>query len=401
VTIPSLQLRGPAIDRSLPYADSDLIDVLALLSEGERERYAEVRDFCQTVVRPVALDHWRRGEFPFELFEGFAELGLIGSSLPCSSHLLDGLVTLELARADTSAAIFIVVHSDLFVSAIEMLGSDAQRASLLPDLLALRTTGAFALTEPDHGSDISRNMQTTATRDGDEWVISGSKRWIGNGTFADYVLVWARDTADGQIKGFLVESSRPGLSATLIDDKIAVRSVQNADIELDAVRIPFDNWLPGTRSFRDTEILLMNSRMLVAWQAVGQQFAALDVARRYANERVSFGRRIAANQLVQEQLVRMLGNATMSLSLMVQLARAQDDGTATLDQAALAKAMCTLRMRETVALGRSILGGNGISMEYEMAKIFADAEAIYTYEGSYEVNALIVGRAITGISAFG
>jgi glutaryl-CoA dehydrogenase len=244
-------------------------------------------------------------------------------------------------------------------------------------------------------------MTTTATRVGDEWVIDGAKRWIGGATVVDYVLVWARDTADGQIKGFIVETDRPGFRATVIENKISARIVQNADIVLDHVRVPAENWLPGTASFSDTNILLRNSRVWVAWETVGQQFAAFDVARAYALERYEFGKPIASFQLIQEQLVRMLGNATMSLSLMIQLARLQESGRLSMDQVALAKGQSSTRMRETVALGRSILGGNGIVTDFEAAKIFADAEAIYTYEGTYEVNALIVGRAVTGISAFG
>jgi glutaryl-CoA dehydrogenase len=391
---------NPIMD-DIPYADADLLGVLQLLSPEERERFDGLRAFFRAEVAPAATGFWKAGESPLPLLPRFAAQNMTGVGLPHASPLLHGLAIAELARADLSTSILFAVHNELFVGAIELLGSDAHRAELLPDLLALRRIGAFALTEPEHGSDISRSMTTTATRDDDGWVIRGSKRWIGNATFADYVVVWARDTADGEIKGFLVETDRPGFRATLIDDKIAVRAVQNADVEFDDVRIPFENWLPGTGGFRDTNVLLLNSRVLVGWQAVGLQLAAFDVARAYALERTTFGRPIAGYQLVQEQLVRMLGNATMSLGLMVQLARMQDEGSITMDQAAMAKAMCTLRMRETVALGRAMMAGNGISLAYEMAKIFADAEAVYTYEGTYEMNALIVGRAITGLSAFG
>ena len=385
----------------IPYPEADFLGVLDTLSTEERARFETLRRFFQDEVRPDSVDFWRRGEFPFHLIPEFAKLPMAGVGMEPASYLLRGLLISEITRADLSTGILFGVHNELFMGAIDLLGSDVQRSSLMPDLASLKKIGAFALTEPDHGSDISRSIQTTATRDGDEWVIRGEKRWIGNATFADYILVWARDTADKEIKGFLVETTRPGFRATLIDDKIAARSVQNADLVFDDVRIPFDNWLPGTTSFTRTNQLLLNSRVLVGWQATGLQLAAFDVARAYVLERQAFGRPVASFQLVQEQLVRMLGNATMSLSLMVQLARMQEEGTITMDQAAMAKAMCTLRMRETVALGRAMLAGNGISMSYEMAKIFSDAEAIYTYEGTYEINALIVGRAITGISAFG
>ena len=385
---------------AVPYPDGDLLFVHDLLTPEESERLTSLRRLFQERVRPIAVDYWNRAEFPHELVPILAEQNLVGLGLRQGSHLLTGLVQLELTRADTSVGTFFGVHNELFTAAIQSLGSDEQRERLLPELLALRSIGGFALTEPEDGSDISREMTTTARREGDEWVIDGRKRWIGNASFADFVLVWARDTDDGQIKGFIVETDRPGFSATVIEDKISVRIVQNADIVLDSVRIPFGNWLPGTRSFADTNMLLRNSRIWVAWQAVGQQFAAFDVARAYVLGRQQFGRPLAGYQLIQEQLSRMIANASASLSLMIQMARLQESDRLTMDHAALAKASCTLRMRETVALGRSLLGGNGIATEFEMAKIFADAEAIYTYEGTYEVNALIVGRAVTGISAF-
>jgi glutaryl-CoA dehydrogenase len=382
---------------TVPYPEADLLILKDLLTEEEQERLASARSFFQSEVRPIAVEYWNRAEFPFALLPKLAaQLGGRGPT----SHLLSGLIQMELTRADTSISTFYGVHHELFTTAIEQLGSDAHREELLPGLLSLKKIGAFALTEPQHGSDISRHMKTTATKEGDEWVLNGSKRWIGNGTFADFVLIWARDTEDGQIKGFVVEKEREGFRAAPITNKISVRIVQNADITLRNVRIPAANWLPGTGTFRDTNTLLMNSRVWVSWQSVGQQFAAFDVARAYALEREQFGRPVASFQLIQDQLVRILGNATLSLSLMIQLARLQESGRMSMDHAALAKATCTERMRESVALGRSILGGNGISTEFEMAKIFADAEAIYSYEGSQQINTLLVGRAVTGYSAF-
>src|SRR5665647_2012903 len=327
-----------------PYPDADLIFVADLLSVGEQERLAAARAFFRSEVRSIAVEYWNRAEFPFCLLPKLAEQNLSGIGEGRTGHLLNGLLQMELTRADTSVSTFFGVHHELFATAIDTLGSDEQRATLLPGLLALTKIGAFALTEPGHGSDISREMETTATRDGDEWVLNGEKRWIGNGAMADYVLVWARDTADQQIKGFIVEKERAGFTATSIENKIAVRIVQNADLAFDNVRIPFANWLPGTRSFRDTNVLLRNSRVWVAWQAVGQQLAAFDVARAYAMQRRQFGKPLASFQLVQAQLARMIGNATLSLSLMVQLARLQETGRLTMDQAALAKASCTSLM---------------------------------------------------------
>ena len=234
---------------------------------------------------------------------------------------------------------------------------------------------------------------------GDCWVLNGAKRWIGNGTFCDYMLVWARDEADGAVRGFIVDAGLPGVSRRRIENKIALRTVQNADILFEDVRIPEADRFAGISSFEDTNELLRGSRIMVAWQAVGQQLAAFDVARQYAVEREQFGRPLAKFQLIQQQLVSMLGNAVASMGMMARIAQLQDGGGADMAQVALAKSYTSARMRETVAAGRSLLGGNGIVTDYRMAKIFADAEAIYTYEGSYEINTLIVGRAITGISA--
>lgn len=386
--------------RSAWSSSADILGVSDILHRDERIRLEELREFFQTRVRPVALQHWSAGTFPFELLPELANIGLVGTLSETGNHLFSGLVQLEFTRADTSVSTFFGVHNELFTSAIQLLGSAEQKRTYLPDLLAMRSVGAFALTEPEHGSDISRLMQTTAERRGDEWILNGAKRWIGNGTFADFVLVWARDVADQQIKGFVVEKDRAGFTTRRIANKTAVRSVQNADIVLDNVHLPFDKWLPGTTNFAATNGLLLNSRVWVAWQAVGQQFAAVDVARDYVLCRHQFRKPLAANQLVQATVVRMLENTSLSLGLMVQIARMQTSGTLTMDQAALAKSTCTRYMRETVALGRPLLGSNGITVESEMAKIFADAEAIYSYEGTYEMNSLIVGRALTGYSTF-
>lgn len=389
-----------SIDPAALLTQADILDVAGSLDPDERALYESLHAYFQTAIRPSAIEYWKRGEFPSELIDGLAQQNLVGISAGAKSHLLVGLVQMALARADLSVSTSFGVHHELFVSAVRTLGSEEQQARLLPDLLTLKKVGAFALTEPLHGSDISRTMECTARCDGDEWVLTGEKRWIGNATFSDYVLVWARDAADRQIKGFIVERGMLGFTSTRIGSKISARAVQNADLTFDDVRLPEANRLAKSQSFRDTNDLLCNSRAWVAWQAVGLQFAAFDVARRYALDRLQFGRPNAASQIVQEQLARMLGNATMSLAAMVQIARVQDEGKLQMKQAAMVKAMCSLRMRETVALGRAMLGGNGILADYEMAKIFADAEAIFSYEGSYEMNSLIVGRSITGIAAF-
>ena len=379
---------------------ADFFSYQDLLTPEEQQLVAEAREAFERYVRPVVAEHWNNATFPFEIIPVLTALNLVDLCARGNNFLLHGFMTLELSRVDASISTFVGVHSGLFAAAIAQLGTDDQRERYLADAISLRKIGAFALTEPEHGSDVSRNMETTATRTGASWTLNGVKRWIGSGTFAANVLVWARDTADDQIKGFIVGSALEGFTAEKIENKIALRIVQNATITLDNVVVAERDRLPGATSFRDTNRLLTNSRVWVGWQTVGLQFAAYDCALRYALERRQFGKPIASFQLVQEKLVRILENATTSLGTMVRIAQLQQAGTLRPEHAAMAKASASARMRESVALGRSVLGGNGISTDFGMARVFADAEALFTYEGSYEINTLVVGRAITGISAF-
>ncbi|MFC9352716.1 acyl-CoA dehydrogenase family protein [Arthrobacter sp. NPDC057013] len=401
----------PAVD-ILPTAD--FFGYESLLSAAEQRKLNELREFLAAEIAPFAGDWWNRAEFPAHILPKLAALELSTPAQRGYSHLFAGLVIAEMTRVDTSIATFFMVHHDLFVESLYRFGSEDQRRRYLADASNLRTTGAFALTEPEHGSDVAGGMQTRARRisgvtgeaddAGDCWVLNGAKRWIGNGTFCDYMLVWARDESDGAVRGFIVDASLPGVSRSRIENKIALRTVQNADIVFEDVRVAEADRFAGIGSFEDTNELLRGSRIMVAWQAVGQQLAAFDVARQYAVERQQFGRPLARFQLIQQQLVSMLGNAVASMGMMVRIAQLQaqaglQDQGAGMAQVALAKSHTSARMRETVAMGRSILGGNGIVTDYRMAKIFADAEAIFTYEGSFEINTLIVGRAVTGVSA--
>lgn len=389
---------------SLPTAD--FFGFESLLSDRERRKLEELRKFLAAEIAPFATEWWNNAEFPAHILPKLAALELSAPAQRGYSHLFAGLVIAEITRVDTSIATFFLVHHDLFVESLYGFGSDEQKARLLDDAASLRTTGAFALTEPEHGSDVAGGMETRARRvpggaddGGDCWILNGAKRWIGNGTFCDYMLVWARDEADGAIRGFIVDAALPGVSRSRIENKIALRTVQNADIVFRDVRVAETDRFAGISSFEDTNELLRGSRIMVAWQAVGQQLAAFDVARQHAVERQQFGRPLAKFQLIQQQLVTMLGNAVASMGMMVRIAQLQQNGAADMAQVALAKSYTSARMRETVAMGRSILGGNGIVSDFRMAKIFADAEAIYTYEGSFEINTLIVGRAVTGVSA--
>jgi glutaryl-CoA dehydrogenase len=389
-----------ASEATLPFPDADLMYIVDLLPGPEKERYLKIREFLQASVRQASIDYWNREEFPFGLLAEMGKHGLGGLQTDGSSKLFKGLMYVEVARADVSLSALVGIHNELIVGMIHELGSTEQQDRWLPGLTSFSRLGAFALTEPDHGSDIAGGLATSARLEDGEWVINGQKRWIGAGTIADFALVWARDDADGQIKGFIVETDRPGYSATKISNKIGLRIMQNADLVLDNVRIPQSNMLPGATDFSKANDLLRDSRAWVGWQGAGIQLAAFDVARSYSLNRKQFGKELARFQLIQQQLAEILGNASAALALMAQLARIQEDGKLEMVQAAMAKSTCTRLARASVAMGRSILGGNGISTDFEMGKLFGDAEILYTYEGSYEINSLIVGRGVTGMSAF-
>lgn len=379
------------------------LDVLGLadrLPAEERERLLQIREHLQSVVRPQVIEYWNEEEFAFDLLPGLAELGLGRLQVDGTSRLFKGLVYAEVTRADVSLSALVGIHNELIVGMIHELGSEAQKEQWLPRLERFEAIGAFALTEPEHGSDIAGGLETTAERDGEEWVITGAKRWIGAGTIADVALVWARDTSDGEVKGFLVETDRPGYRATKIRNKTGLRIMQNADIELDAVRIPAENLLPGATDFSQANELLKDSRAWVGWQGAGIQLAAFEIARDYALTRQQFGRPLAKFQLIQDGLAEMLGNASASLAMMGEIARLQERGELEMPQAAMVKATTTRLARSTVAIARNALGGNGICSEFEAAKVFNDAEVLYTYEGTYQINQLIVGRAVTGMGAF-
>ncbi|WP_250037959.1 acyl-CoA dehydrogenase family protein [Paractinoplanes maris] len=376
----------------------DLYAFQDLLSEDEAAVVERVRAFLDEEVVPIANDCWQRADFPTPLIKKYADLGIAGRE--GSSSLLNGWLALEMARADASMATFYGVHAGLAMGSITMCGSPEQRERWLPAMTAFDQVGAFALTEPTGGSDVAAGLRTTARREGDEWVLDGEKRWIGNATFADLIVVWARDETDNQVKGFVVRGDAPGFEATKIENKIALRTVQNADIRLTGVRVPEADRLQNANTFKDTAKVLRQTRSGVAWEAVGVMLAAYEIALNYSKEREQFGRPIAKFQLVQDLLVRMLGHVTGSLGMCVRLAQLQDAGQYRDEHSALAKAYCTTRMREVVGWARELLAGNGIVLDYNIGRFVADAEALYSYEGTREINTLIVGRAITGESAF-
>lgn len=383
-----------------PYPDADVLDAISLLPNDERRQLLTVRQHLQDHVRKQVIDYWNREEFPFDMLPALAKLGLGELAVSQQSWLYRGLVYAEVARVDASLCALVGIHNELIVGMVEQLGSEAQRTQWLSKLRNFEALGCFAMTEPDHGSDVAGGMQTTATRTDAGWIINGEKRWIGGGTFADFALVWARDTETDEVKGFLVRMDLPGVSAEKIVDKIGLRVMQNADIVFENVEISAADILPGAAEFSAANEMLRNSRVWVGWQAYGAQLHAFDVARDYALDRKQFGKPLAKFQLVQQDLAEMISNAMASFGLMSHVARFQEERRVEMVHAAMAKSTGSRMLRDSAARARNILGGNGIVSTYEAAKIFTDAEVVHTYEGTYEINSLIVARAITGMSSF-
>lgn len=376
----------------------------SLLTPKEREVRDRVREFVNREVIPIITPYWERGEFPFEIIPKMAALNICGGTIdgygcPGMSAVAAGLVGMELSRGDGSISTFYGVTSGLAMTSIYLCGSDEQKEEWLPALARLEKIGAFALTEPYIGSDAS-HIQTTARLEGDTYILNGAKRWIGNATFADVTIVWAQDDQTGQVSGFLVEKGTPGFNATKMTGKLSLRALENADIKLENCAIPAKNKLAKARTFRDTAAVLKATRYGVAWGALGHAMAAYDIALQYALERQQFGRPIAGFQMIQEKLVKMLSEIVQMQLLTWRLSVLADQGTMTDGQAALAKVNNAAKARQVVALGREILGGNGILLENQIARHFADMEAVYTYEGTNEINTLVVGREITGLQAF-
>jgi len=393
------------VPKALPQANGDFYSINATLSEEDQALLRRVRDFLEAEVTPIINQYWTREEFPHQIIPKLAEFGIAGLAYhgygcPGKSTVLDGLLAMEIARVDSSIATFFGVHGGLAMGSIYLCGSEEQKQQWLPAMARLEKIGAFGLTEPEVGSGTSGGLTTTARRDGDTWILNGQKKWIGNATFSDVTVIWARDLEDNQVKGFLVEKGTPGFKPEKLKNKIALRVVQNALITLEDCRVPEANRLQKANSFRDTAAVLRMTRAGVAWMAVGCARGAYELALTYAQERQQFGRPIGRFQLVQDLLVRMLGNITACECMVLRLSQMQDAGIMRDEHASLAKAFCTVKMRESVGYARELLGGNGILLDHQVGRFVADAEAIYSYEGTREMNTLIVGRAITGFSAF-
>jgi len=392
--------------KPLPAPNSDFYDLVDTLKPEELALVKQVRAFMEAKVAPIINKYWADDAFPFELIPAFKELnigglGLEGYGCRGGSQKLFGFVMMELARIDPSFSTFFGVHDGLAMGSIYLDGSEEQKRRWLPQMARLEKIGCFGLTEPLVGSGAAGGLTTTAKREGDTWVLNGEKRWIGNAPWCDLSIIWARDLADNQVKGFIVENkTTPGFSVEKIEHKIALKVVQNGHITLEDCRVPEANRLQAGNSFRDTARVLRMTRFMVGWMATGCQMGAFEHAVKYSQERLQFGKPIGSFQLMQDLLAKMLANITACQCMLLRLADLDDEGKLTDQHAALSKGFCTARSRETVAWARELFGGNGIVADYNVARFFADAEALYSYEGTFQMQNLIVGKAITGFSAF-
>lgn len=389
-----------------PPINSDFYDIQGLLPEADRKLLADVRQFMLTEVAPIANEYWLKAEFPFHLIKGLKKLNIAGLTFDQSvggqgrSNLLEGIIGEEIARTDTSICTFWGVHCGLAMNSIDLCGSDEQRQKFLPPMMALDKIGAFGLTEPEVGSAASMGLKTTCKRNGDTWTISGQKKWIGNATFADYIVLWAKDADDHQVKGFILDRETPGLTTEKIEDKMSLRTVQNALITLKDCKVSEERRLQKANSFKDTALVLRKTRVGVAWQAVGCAKGAYENTLAYTMKREQFGRPIAGFQMTQDMLAQMLSQITAMQSMVARLSQLQDLGKLSDEQASLAKIFCTVSCRQITSMSRELMGGNGILLSHNVARFLADAEALYSYEGTKQINSLVVGRAITGMSAF-
>lgn len=374
-----------------------------MLTEEERSVRDKVRAFCDKEVIPIINDYWERAEFPFELVPKIAALNIAGNDIqgygcPGMSAVASGLIMLEMARGDASVCTFFGVHSGLAMHSISMLGSEEQKQRWLPAMARIEKIGAFGLTEPNHGSDAVA-LETRAQRDGNEYIINGAKRWIGNASFADVTVIWARDD-EGNVGGFLVEKGTPGFETKVMTGKVSKRAVWQADIMLTDVRVPAENRLALSRSFKDTALVLTATRSGVAWEAVGHAIAAYEIALTYAKERIQFDKPLISFQIIQNKLATMLASVTTMQLLCLRLGQLQEENRMTASMASMAKMNNARLAREVVADAREMLGGNGILLDYHIARHHADIEAVFTYEGTDTIQSLIVGREITGRQAF-
>ena len=394
-----------------PIADPapvDLLDLDARLPEEALLARRSVARFVDERFLPVVRDHFRAGTFPLDLVPEMAALGLFGMNLTghgCAGlgNVAYGACMQELERGDSGLRSFASVQGALCMYPIHAFGSEAQKARWLPAMARGEAIGCFGLTEPDAGSDPA-GMRTRARRDGDDWVLSGAKAWITNGTLADVALVWAK-TGDGDarsVRGFLVERGTPGLEAREVTGKLSLRASVTADLFLDEVRVPAEAVLPGTEGagLRAPLACLTKARYGIAWGAVGSAVACFEAARRHARERIQFGRPIGSFQLVQEKLVEIWQGIVLGQLLALRLGELADEGRLGHLPVSLGKRANVRMARDAARVAREILGAGGIVDDHPVMRHMVNLESVYTYEGTHDVHTLALGRAATGLDAF-
>lgn len=385
--------------------NGDFYDLREKLEPDELAILKNVEEVMKNEIHPIVTDAWLKGEFPMQIIDVFKKLNICGLSFngyggQGRRNLLEGMIGEAISNVDVSTCTFFGVHSQLAMGSIYLCGSEEQKQKFLPPMQKLDLIGAFGLTEPNVGSAAALGLETTCRREGEEWIINGEKKWIGNATFADIIILWAKDVDSGQVKGFIVDRLTEGLTTEKIEDKMALRIVQNALIHLKDVRVPEERRLQKAETFKDTGNVLRMTRAGVAWQAVGCARGAFENTLRYTMERRQFDRPIAGFQMVQDMLAQMQSIVTAMQCTVTQLSELQDRGLLTDERASLAKVFCTVSCRQVTSMARELMGGNGILLSNQVARFLADAEALYSYEGTKQINSLILGRALTGWSAF-
>ncbi|MEB7779910.1 acyl-CoA dehydrogenase family protein [Mammaliicoccus fleurettii] len=386
----------------------DILNISKDLTEGEVKFLKQLNDLLEEKYRPTINEHWVNATVPEDFFDDMGKLNYFQNPLlfegregaKTTSQLFQFFLSYVVARFDVSLVTLLGVHQGLGHNSFLFGGSKEQIEYYIPKLQSHELRTCFALTEPEHGSDVAGGLETTAKRVGDKWILNGEKKWIGGANLADVIPLYAVDVETGKPKGFIVKPEQKGVDIKVIENKIALRIIPNTIIKLENVEVEEDQRLQNINGFKDIARILYSTRAGVAYMATGAMAGALRATLDYVTERKQFGKEISKYQLIQEKLAMMQGNLSHSMAICAQLARMQEHGEYDEVATSTAKMMNSLRLRESVAMGRGITGGNGILAEYDIARFFSDAEAIYTYEGTHEINALVIGRALTGDSAF-
>jgi len=383
--------------------DVDYLHAFSSLTQQDREQWMLARSLGDEILA-VINDHWQNAHYPIELVRRIGELDLLTDGLNIPGHevlspMSTGLVAMEISRADGSMAAAAAVQGGLVLRTLSLFANTEQQEQYLEPVASGTLLGGFALTEPQHGSD-SVSLETSAQRDGQDWILNGEKKWIGNGAAGGITIVWARDVGDGEVKGFIVDQQSPGYEASPVRGKGVLRAIEQAEIRLNNVRVPDSARLAKAKNFKDVAQALVATRVNVGWSALGHAQYLFEAALTYAKTRKQFGKPLGAHQMVQERLAQMLAELTNMQLQCVAVAAQQSAGTLKATQASLLKYHNTRAARRIAATARDMLGGNGILLEHHVIRHVGDIEALHTYEGTESIQALIIGRDLTGFSAF-